>query len=455
MTASRRRFLKSVAAGSTAYLAGCTTTTSTTIVDAACPIATAPRPPALDYPSASYFGQISADLDAAGIGVPAVFLDMDRADANIAAIRAGIAAPLTWRIVEKSLPSLDLLSHVSTVGTTNAFLVLHLPLLDALLATMPTAEVMVGKTHLTTAVHGFFTRQPTGTDLGALAARVVFLADSAARLAELDAAAAALGVTLRVAVEIDVGLRRSGLRDPADLPAMLRSFAPLAAAAHVRFAGFLGYDGHVAHAPAGTAAAVHDAWAAATAEYQSFVDVLMQPEFAPLASLPGLIFQSGGSSTYPMYGTGTPVNDVAAGGAVLRPGSYPDHVIAGLSPAIFIATPVLRQYDAPELPFFDATQSARVFNGRQGLTIYGGGWPALYTFPADIQPAPLVSDATDVSMVPNQGMVTAPASTPLRPGDWVYYHPRQSDALFQFETLYTVRGGRLTTTTMAPYPRRY
>lgn len=58
-------------------------------------------------------------------------------------------------------------------------------------------------------------------------------------------------------------------------------------------------------------------------------------------------------------------------------------------------------------------------------------------------------------MVPNQGMVTAPATTPIKPGDWVFYHPRQSDALFQFEQIMTVRGGRLQTSTIAAYPRRY
>ena len=53
---------------------------------------------------------------------------------------------------------------------------------------------------------------------------------------------------------------------------------------------------------------------------------------------------------------------------------------------------------------------------------------------------------------PNPGMVTAPSSATINPGDWVFYHPRQSDALFQFERIMQVRGGRLETTTMAAYP---
>jgi len=261
-----------------------------------------------------------------------------------------------------------------------------------------------------------------------------------------------LGVRLRLAVEIDVGLRRSGVSDPSELGAVLSTFM---SASSVTFAGFLGYDGHVAYTPGGTPAAVGSAWTTATESFQSFVDVLDDPAFTSLASLPGLVFHSGGSATYPMYTMGTPVNDVAAGGGVLRPGGYPNHVIGDLSPAIFIATPVLRQYDAARLPFFSEEQSACVLEGLQGLTIYGGGWPAFFTHPPDIRPAPFVSDPTDPSLVPNQGMVTAPASTPIAEGDWIFYHPRQSDALFQFEEIRLVRGGRLEAEAMTAFPRRY
>lgn len=456
MSFGRRGFLRSLAAGGAACLAGCdgALAPSDASVDGAapCPAPEPPRvPPALDYPSAAYFDAIAADLDAAGIGAPVIFLDMDRADANIDAIAAAIPAPLSWRIVEKSLPSLDLLGYVSARSGSDKLLVLHLPFLAPLLDALPDAEALMGKTHLTSAVAAFFDGLPAGTDLAAIARRTIFLADGRSRLDELIALGGRLGVRLRIAIEIDVGLGRSGSSDPSELPAILSAFLGSAA---VELAGFLGYDGHVAFAPGG-ARAIDAAWSSATAAYQSFVDVLSEPEFASLAALPDLIFHSGGSSTHPMYTSGTPVNDVATGGAVVRPGAYPDHVISALRPAIFIATPVLNRQSAPRLPFFTAEQSARLLEGRQGLTIYGGGWPAFFTHPADIQPAPLVSDATDHVMVPNQGLVTAPAELAIAPGDWVFYHPRQADALFQFEAIHQVRGGRLQGEVMRPYPRRY
>jgi len=112
-------------------------------------------------------------------------------------------------------------------------------------------------------------------------------------------------------------------------------------------------------------------------------------------------------------------------------------------------------FPQPQLPFFTPAQCATIFAGLQGLTVYGSGWPAFFTFPAGIQGAPFTFDPTDFSQVPNQGLVTAPASTTINPGDWIFYHPRQSDALFQFQQIMQVRGGRLQTTTMAAYPRRY
>lgn len=455
MSVHRRLFLKSLAAGSTAYLAGCATETPASLPppdrpDACVPPA-APTPPDLDYPSADYFAQLSRDLDAAGIGTPTVFIDMDRVDANIDAIATAIPAPMRFRIVEKSLPSLDLLAYVSERSGSLDFMVLHLPFLPPLLERIPEAQVLIGKSHLTSAVASFFDAFPAGTDLGAIARRVTFLADNPARLGELLSLGVELGIALRVAIELDVGLKRSGVTDPADLRAMLNVFL---GSADIQFAGFLGYDGHVAHSPGG-GGALDLAWSEATEAYRAFVDVLEAPEFAALASLPGLIFNSGGTSTYPMYSTGTPVNDVAVGGGVLRPGGYPNHVIGELLPAIFIATPVFAEYSEPRLPFFSDEQSADILEGKKGLTIGGGGWPAYFTHPPGIAPAPFISDATDHSMVPNQGMVTAPAETEIGPGDWVFYHPRQSDALFQFEQLRMVRGGRLEGETMAAYPRRY
>jgi D-serine deaminase-like pyridoxal phosphate-dependent protein len=450
MSTSRRLFIKTMALGSAATVFGCSQSPAVASDDAGCP--TPPLMPSavpnLAYPSDAYFQQVASDLTAAGIGTPQVFIDMDCLDANIAEIVSKAGAS-RYRIVEKSLPSLDLLSYVQQKSGSQKFLVLHLPFLPGILSTFPNADVLVGKSHLWIAIQTFFTSQPKAS-WPAIAKQVTFIADNMQRLTDLVVVANNLGIVLKLAIELDVGLRRSGLTDSSQLAPMLTKFQQNPTA--VQFAGFLGYDGHVAFAPGGSLSAVQSAWNDATAAYQSYVDILNQ-QFPALVT-PNLVFNSGGSATYPMYTSG-PVNDVAAGGGVLRPGDYPNYVIGALQPAIFIATPVFKVFDAPQLPFFTAEQSATLFKGLQGVTIYGGGWPAFFTYPSGLQGAPFTFDPTDYAMVPNQGMVTAPASAVISPGDWVFYHPRQSDALFQFEQIMQVRGGRLQTTTMAAYPRRY
>ena len=472
MSFNRRDFLKAITAGSAVVGLGCGNApppTDEPDAGAQCGQSAPPPLPALDWPLPSYFDQVSQDLDAAGIGTPVVFVDMDRVDANIQTIVSAIPSPLSYRIVEKSLPSLDLLAHLAQQSGSQKFLVLHLPFLGPLLNAFPMGQVLIGKSHLTPAVHRFFTSQPAGTDLAAIARRVIFLADTPTRLNELVSLAQALGVTLKLAIELDVGLRRSGLSDPSELPGMLDVFLGSSA---VQFAGFMGYDGHVAFPPAGTEAGMNAAWVSAMQSFRAHLDVLQgvggsAGKYAALASLPDLVFNSGGSSTFPMYsssaaaaqgwpsGTTLPVNDVAAGGGVLRPGDYPDTKIHALKPAIFIATPVFRTYSQPQLPFFTPQQNACIFQGLQGLTIYGGGWSSFYTYPNFIRPVPFESDPGDTAMVPNQGMVTAPASTLINPGDWIFYHPRQSDALFQFEQILQIRGGRLQPTSFSAYPTRY
>lgn len=438
MNMNRRAFLQSVATGLTLGAVGC---------------GDSPKPSrGIDQvPATDYFGRIAADLDAAGIGTPRIFVDLDRLDENAAEILSKVGGG-RYRIVEKSLPSLDLLAYVRERTGSNKFMVLHLPFLPAILDAFPDADVLIGKAQPTPAVESFFEGLPTDA-WPSVASRVQFIADNRARLDQLAALARRLRLTLRVSVEIDVGLRRSGVTEPEELPEVLAGF--LASPDTVRFAGFLGYDGQVAHVPVLWGSALDWVWAAweeATVRFEAFLNVL-RSQFPDLVRN-DLVFNSGGSATYPMYQSG-PVNDVAIGGGVLRPASSLDVFCGFLKPAIFIATPVLKQYPTGMLPFLTADQSARVLRYKQGITIYGGGWAANFVSPPGLEMAPLVSDPENQNLVPNQSLVTAPQDVVLNPGDWVFLHPKQSDAIFQFEEILLVRGVRLHKDRWRAYPRRY
>lgn len=441
MSLNRRAFFQmTAAAGATLAAVGCGSSG-----DAASSV-----PGVAGLPGDSYFQTLAADLSAAGYGTPQILIDLDRLDANADAIVGDIGVG-RYRIVEKSLPSLDLLSYIQRRTGADRFLVLHLPFLPALVNAFPMADILVGKVQPIGAVQQFF-QAIAAAQQAAVAARVRFLVDTQARLDELISLATSLALTLQVGVEIDVGLHRSGVRSPAELAPLLAGF--VANPATVRFAGLLGYDGHIPFAPVAPGlevASVHAAYRAVAAAYRGFVDTL-KSDFAILWR-DDLVLNSGGTATYPLHHGGV-VNDVAAGGGMLRPASYPGYLIGALQPAVFIAAPVISHFDSVELPFVSQTSTA-LLDGQQGLTISGGGWAAVFVWPAGVSLAPLVSDPENLNLVPNQALLVAPSEPAIGPGDWIFQLPRLADAIFQFERILLVRGGRLQSSSFGAYPRRY
>ncbi|WP_328831964.1 alanine racemase [Thermaurantiacus tibetensis] len=164
--------------------------------------------------------------------------------------------------------------------------------------------------------------------LAALAAagyRVAAVADSPAQVARLADAATALGTTLGLLVDVDLGQRRSGV-PPAEAPALARLAA---AAPGLRFEGLQCYLGHLQHHA--QRAAAH---AAAVAELARLVEALRAAGLAPATVTGG--------------GTGTAPLDLASGVFTeLQAGSYAfmdvQYAEAGaeFAPALFLATAVV------------------------------------------------------------------------------------------------------------------
>lgn len=407
--------------------------------------------PALEgLPDGPWFAQVASDLTAATLGSPQIVIDLDRLDHNADEIVRGVGAD-RYRIVEKSLPSLELLSYVSERTGSQRFMVMHFPFLPDILRAFRDADVMAGKPQPIAAVRQVFAAFAPVEHAG-IAARVRFLADSVARAQELVALAQELGVVLQIAVDIDVGLHRGGVRRPSALPPVLKVIADNPDRAV--FAGMLGYDGHVPETPSGPGleqSAALATWRSATATYESFVDVV-KTDFPELWR-DDLVINSGGTQTYSLYTRG-PVNDVSCGGGMLRPGAYANTFISALQPAIFLAAPVIATFDTLELPFVKAL-SESLFADQHGFTMYGGGWPAAIVWPPGVDAAPIVSDTPGRHQVPNQSWMTAPKSLNVAPGDWIFHHPAEADAMFQFQYIRLVRGGRLSAETWRPFPSRY
>ena len=75
---------------------------------------------------------------------------------------------------------------------------------------------------------------------------VMVAVDDAANVAELDAAAQAKGVRLRVVIEVDIGMGRCGVQPGEPALALARQ---IVAASGLRFEGVMGYEGHTIFHP--------------------------------------------------------------------------------------------------------------------------------------------------------------------------------------------------------------
>ncbi|MEM8765981.1 MAG: alanine racemase, partial [Pseudomonadota bacterium] len=209
-------------------------------------------------PHNDYFSTLNQLLKDAGPGRPSLIVDRARMNHNIDQLVSSVGPDKTYRVVVKSLPSIELLRHVTERANTQALMVFHQPVLNLIAESFPQSDVLLGKPMPVQAARTFYEQHtkflqrasPVSTNdaitaAGAFdpAAQLQWLIDSPARLAEYQALAQALGIHMRINVEIDVGLHRGGLEDPAVLTAMLATIADNPE--HLSFAGLMGYEPHL------------------------------------------------------------------------------------------------------------------------------------------------------------------------------------------------------------------
>jgi D-serine deaminase-like pyridoxal phosphate-dependent protein len=121
---------------------------------------------------------------------------------------------------------------------------------------------------------------------------VQWLIDTPERLRQYQALARELGVKMRVNVEIDVGLHRGGLTEPAALAALLDVIRD--DPAHLEFSGLMGYEPHLT----GLAADLdHPAVQSVLGVYRGFLDTVRSAGIA----LDGLTLNGAGSHTLRIY----------------------------------------------------------------------------------------------------------------------------------------------------------
>lgn len=374
-----------------------------------------------------YFQGLANALKAAGRFRPSLVLDLDRLDRNIAAVRAGVGPDAKLRIVDKSLPSLPLLAHILDRLGSQSIMSFDLPVTRAVLSAFPKVDILFGKPMPTAALRTMFDEM-TAEEADDFAARTVLLADGVARLQELAALAASRQMHLRVALEVDVGMHRGGLSDP-------RSVADAARMAQglngMSLEGVMAYEAHIPAIP-GFAGGPRTEAAKVRKRLADFADAL------PAECR--RIVNTGGSKTVLTYRDRGAANELSIGSAFVKPTDFDVGSLDALSPAAFIATPVLKVVDA-QLPgpqwLTRAFQTLRLFP-RKGCFVYGGHWLAKPAYPDGMRESTLWGPSS------NQQFMSLPARSGIRPDDLVFFRPTQSEAvLWQFGPLQLYSKGRI------------
>ena len=267
-------------------------------------------------------------------------------------------------------------------------------------------------------------------------AQLQWLIDTPERLEEYRALAERLQRRLRINVEIDVGLHRGGVQDAATLDTILSGIA--ANPRRLQFAGFMGYDPHVAKVPS-WARSRASLIAEVRATYRGYVDYVKA--LHPALWNDALTLNGAGSPTYRLYEDDTLLNDLSVGSALVKPTDFDLDTLTPHVPALFIATPVLKAGASARLPGLDWLSSILDWwnpNLARTFFIYGGYWMAKPVAPAGLHNNGMFGRSS------NQEMLNGSARVELGVDDYVFLRPTQSEAvMLQFGDLVLVRGGKI------------
>lgn len=367
-------------------------------------------------PHDAYFNRLQHALNEAGIAWPSVVIDRARMRRNAARLKALVAPTAHLRLVEKSLPVPALLDEVMALTGARGLMVFHESQLRQVAHRFPDVDVLIGKPMPVLAAKHFY--QALGQTSFDPARQLQWLVDTPARLQEYQDVSRSLGVKLRVNIEIDVGLHRGGVGDASTLQVMLEQLQQ--AGGQLELSGLMGYDAHVGKLPA-LVESRDASFAKAVNAYRGFQSQVLAvfPQLAATACWNGA-----GSPTVALHKHDSPLNDVSAGSAVLKPLEFDIDLLADFEPAIFVTTPVLKVQQRTRLPG-PGWLSTLLYGGRahraRSYFIYGGGWPAVAVSPHGLLPN------KQFGLSFNQSILNGPREHALAVNDTVFFRPYQSE----------------------------
>jgi D-serine deaminase-like pyridoxal phosphate-dependent protein len=264
------------------------------------------------------------------------------------------------------------------------------------------------------------------------ASRVTLMVDDIAQLDVVDSIRSSHAVRVRVALDVDAGLRlggqhigpkRSPLHDVEDVVRIARHVTERAG---FELVGVMTYEGQVAGVPddvpkqRARSLVVRRLKAASMTQLVERRHVIAER----LAQLVDMEFWNGGGSGSVQATAADPVvTEVAAGSGLLVPGLFDHYQSFTPRPAAFYALPVTRKPSATM------------------VTVHGGGFIASGAVGADRAPIPWAPPGLHLTSLEGAGEVQTPLTghpaALLRIGDLVWFRHAKSGELFEHTT--TVR----------------
>jgi D-serine deaminase-like pyridoxal phosphate-dependent protein len=379
----------------------------------------------------NYFLSMQNALDRAGLSGPTLVIDRALLAENVQTLTGHIGGRFDYRIVAKSLPSLALLKEVMALSGSSRLMLFHQPFINQVARELPQADILLGKPMPVQAASNFYDEFSGG---GFDPSRqLAWLLDTPERLDQYRELGEQSGQSLRICIELDVGLHRGGIDDDSSLLAMLAMCRESPA---LNFAGFMGYEPHVVKVP-GDAISYRDR---AMARYQHFLRLTREYLGDEFPNEP--LLNAGGSPTYQLYDQGDfPFNELAAGSCLVKPTDFDLPSLSDHLPASYIATPVLKSLDTLQIPGIDLGPLQSMWDPNRARTFftYGGYWKAIPESPPGLSYNALFGRST------NQEMLNGSRAVSLAPDDWIFLRPTQSEFVFlQFGDIAVYDEGAIT-----------
>ncbi|MBT7334718.1 MAG: DSD1 family PLP-dependent enzyme [Gammaproteobacteria bacterium] len=375
---------------------------------------------------APYFAQLNTLLRKAGEGHPTMIIDLEALDHNIQMVKTALESR-DLRIVAKSVPSAALIDYISHRSQSNKLMAFHEPFLNAM--GRSTTDILFGKPMPIAAAAQFYDR-PARQHFDP-SEQLQWLIDTPQRLDQYAALAKSKQVSLRVNIEIDVGLHRGGIGDPAMLLNMLKKIDDIP---ELSFSGLMGYDPHVVKMPA-LIIEQQTEFQRVQQRYQQMLEVAR-----PFGD--DLTLNAAGSPTYKLWQEVEGIaNELSVGSGFVKPLDFDIPSLAAHMPAIYIATPVLKSALGTRtagVNWVGEAQSLWNPNRAQTIFVYGGYWKAKPVSPRGLITNPLFGRSS------NQEMLNASAAVNVKVDDYVFYRPTQSESvMLQFGEILAVRNGQI------------